>query len=45
MCGIFGMHGDIDKREFKKTLDIIHHRGPDETNFYFNDEKKSKPRS
>lgn len=40
MCGIFGMHGDIDRQEFKRTLDIIHHRGPDETNFYFNDEKK-----
>lgn len=40
MCGIFGIHGDIDRQEFKKTLDVIHHRGPDETNFYFNEEKQ-----
>jgi len=31
MCGILGIVGTMDVREFDKCLEKIHHRGPDET--------------
>ena len=39
MCGIFGFHlnrrlSDIDVKNGKKYLDLLSHRGPDNTGFF-----------
>ena len=36
MCGIFGVvHRDINQIKFKKSLDLLDHRGPDNKNSIF----------
>ena len=36
MCGIFGViHRDINQTTFKKSLDFLDHRGPDNKNSMF----------
>ena len=40
MCGFVVAIGDVDQEQLKKATNEIQYRGPDETNYYFNLEKK-----
>ena len=35
MCGILGSYGNYENKKFLNALNIIKHRGPDATNYYF----------
>jgi asparagine synthase (glutamine-hydrolysing) len=38
MCGILGqVSRNIDRREFKSRLGLLHHRGPDDSGIYFDE--------
>ena len=37
MCGIFGAIGTFDHTTFKKAVEIIAHRGPDDEGIYLKD--------
>jgi len=38
LCGIFGMHGEIDKPLIMKMSEALKHRGPDDCGFFFDNE-------
>ena len=40
MCGFVVAIGDVDQEQLKKATNEIQYRGPDETNYFFNLEKK-----
>ena len=42
MCGFVISIGNFSETDLKQATQSILHRGPDDTNFYFNEENKIK---
>ena len=34
MCGILGIIGKVDEANFRHALDLMHHRGPDDSGVF-----------